>query len=323
MGRIRVWADAARQCLPLACRKPKRATAPAEPPLPPAWQPRNDRETCVCGAPRRDIPNNVWVCPDPDPVSGKYYYRCECGTLSSVNLFFNEASYSAVPIEEYSIPNQKWQLNRARIEWIRARIPADFPETAVVYDLGAGEGCFTSCWLAAYPNSRLFAVETDTRMRERFAAEYSGAEFVCERIETFLKEVTRAPAADLIVLCDVLEHVLEPETLLRLIAEALKPSGFAYITVPNVESYGRFPQPAAAEEVDWDVANWTCQHLWMMEPRVLNDLVNRTFTIQEMSRSFEFQLRGDSDYSTFLVQRPFAKSLWVPCVEQPPEAAGD
>jgi SAM-dependent methyltransferase len=266
----------------------------------------------VCGAPRRDIPNNIWVRPDPDPADGEYFYRCSCGTLSSVNLFFNEDSYAQVPIEAYAIPEEKWRLNRARIEWIRARVPKDFPEAAVVYDLGAGEGCFTSCWLAAYPRSRLFAVEADARMRERFAAEYAGAEYVCERIESFLERAVRAPAADLVVLCDVLEHVLEPEALLRLIALALKPSGFAYVTVPNVEGYGRLPRPIAAAEVDWESADWPRQHLWMIEPRVLNDMVNRACTIQEMSRSFEFRLRGDSDYSTFLVQRPSAGSLWIP-----------
>jgi SAM-dependent methyltransferase len=316
MRMIRILAEAARQCRPAA---QKRVAELAERPIPAAWQPRNERETCICGALRRDIPNNIWVRPDPDPIDGQYFYRCECGTMSSVNLFFNEENYSVVPIEEYSIPDQKWHLNRSRIEWLRARTPGDFPEAAVVYDLGSGEGCFTSCWLSAHPKSRLFAVEADARMRERFAAEYAGAEFVCERIEPFLERAARRPEADLIILCDVLEHVPSPERLLHMIADALKPSGFAYITVPNVESYGRFPRPAAAQEIDWDVANRPQQHLWMMEPRVLNDLINRIFTIQEMSRSFEFRLRGDSDYSTFLVQRPFAGSLWIAGAEDLPE----
>ncbi|HJU20161.1 MAG TPA: class I SAM-dependent methyltransferase [Stellaceae bacterium] len=236
-----------------------------------------------------------------------YYYRCRCGTFSAVNLFFNEASYHQVPIEAYSIPDEKRLLNQARIEWIRARIPADFPETAIVYDLGSGEGCFTRCWREAYPHSQVFAIEGDPRMEKRFAAEYGGVEFVCERIETFLEQAGQE-TADLVVLCDVLEHVLEPEQLLRLIARALKPSGFAYITVPNAETYGSLPQPISAAEIEWNIANEPAQHLWMVEPRLLNDLVNRTCTIREMSRSFEFQLRGDSDYSTFLVQASSAGS---------------
>jgi SAM-dependent methyltransferase len=274
-----------------------------ERPIPSAWRPRNDRETCVCGARRRDIPNNIWTLPDPDPVDGKYYYRCACGTLSAVNLFFNEESYTQVPIEKFTVPDLKRRLNRARIEWIRARVPEDFPETAVVYDLGSGEGCFTRCWLEAHPRSRLFAVETDARKRERFAAEYAGAEFICERVETFVEKAARMPAADLIVSCDVVEHVVEPERLMQSIAQALRPSGFAYITLPNVASYGPFPQPVPAGEVDWDIANRPSQHLWAVEPRLLNEIVNRTFELREMSRSFESQIRGDADYSTFLVQR--------------------
>jgi hypothetical protein len=97
--------------------------------------------------------------------------------------------------------------------------------------------------------------------------------------------------------------VIEPEALLGLIARALKPSGFAYITLPNVDSYGNFPHPVAASDVDWNLANWTCQHLWMMNPRLLNDIINRTFVVLEMSRSFETNIRRDGDYSTFLVRR--------------------
>lgn len=289
-------------------------------PAPLGWRPRNERDTCVCGRPRRDIAENVWVRPDPDPVDAKYYYSCACGTLSAVNLFFNEESYRDVPIEAYSIPQAKWDLNRARIEWIRDRIPQDFAEGAVVYDLGSGEGSFTACWREAYPNSRLYAVEGDSRMKERFTAEYDGAEFVCERIETFLEQAGRE-SADLVVLCDVLEHVLDPERLLEQIAAALKPSGFAYITVPNVESYGRLPRPIPAAEVEWDIANEPAQHLWLMEPCILNDLVNRRCTIHEMSRSFEFALRGDSDYSTFLVQPARAKSLWIASAQEMPAEA--
>jgi SAM-dependent methyltransferase len=296
-GMMRDFTAAARRRLPGF----RSLLAPAFPPPTSGWRPRNERETCVCGIPRRDIPNSIWVRPDPSPVNARYYYRCECGTFSAVNLFFNEASYHQVPIAAYSIPDEKKLLNRARIEWIRARIPTDFPETAIVYDLGSGEGCFTGCWREAYPHSRVFAIEGDARMEERFAVEYAGAEFVCERIETFLEQAGQE-AADLVVLCDVLEHVVEPERLLRLIAGALKPSGFAYITVPNAESYGRLPQPIPSAEIEWDIANEPAQHLWMIEPRLLNDLVNRTCAIWEMSRSFEFQWRGDSDYSTFLVR---------------------
>jgi SAM-dependent methyltransferase len=268
------------------------------------WQPRNDRQTCVCGVPRQDIPNRIYrAVPQHDHITPPYFYHCEmCGTLSAVNLYFNVESYTQVPIEAYCIPDLKWRLNRDRVDWIRARATG-FPHDPVVYDLGSGEGCFTACFLESFPDARVVAIESDERMRQRFAAEYKRAEFVPAFIESFLKTGEQNPEADLIILTDVLEHAVEPETLLGLIAGALKPSGFAYITLPNVDSYGTFPHHVPAAEVDWNLANWTCQHLWLMKPPVLNDLINRTFILREMSRTFETNIRKDGDYSTFMVQR--------------------
>lgn len=270
-----------------------------------AWRPRNVRETCVCGAARQDIPNRLYRSVlQHDQITPLYFYRCEmCGTFSAVNLHFNVESYAQVPIEAYSIPDLKWQLNRDRVEWIRARSGSGFPPDPVVYDLGSGEGCFTACCIEAFPDARVFAVESDLRMRQRFAAEYERAEFVPEIIETFLAAPKRVSEADLIILTDVLEHAVEPETLLRLVATALKPSGFAYITLPNVDSYGSYPHHVPASEIDWELANWTCQHLWMMKPSILNHIINWTFVLREMSRTFETNIRRDGDYSTFFVQR--------------------
>lgn len=268
------------------------------------WRPKNLRQTCVCGAARRDIPNHLYrPLPQHDQATPAFFYHCEsCGSLSAVNLHFNAESYSQVPIESYIIPELKWQLNRARVDWILARTGSGFPSDPIVYDLGSGEGAFTACFLETFPRARVIAVETDERMKQRFAAEYERAEFVPELIETFLEQAIGKREADLIILTDVLEHTLHPETLLGLIAGALKRSGFGYLTLPNVDSYGSFPHPVPASEIDWDLANWTCQHLWMIEPRVLNDMINRIFVIREMTRTFETNIRKDSDYSTYLVQ---------------------
>lgn len=271
----------------------------------PTWQPRNNRHNCVCGAARHDIVNRIYrPVPQHDPITPPYFYRCEmCGTLSAVNLYFNSESYSQIPIDAYCIPEAKWKLNRDRVEWIRARGGTVLPHDAVLYDLGSGEGCFTACFLDAFPDARVFAVELDARMRDRFQREYCRAQFVPEFIETFLTAAMRNAKADLIILTDVLEHAVEPEALLSLIARALKPGGFAYITLPNADSYGTFPYHVPASEIEWNLANWTHQHLWMMNPRVLNDIINRTFVLREMSRTFETGIRRDGDYSTFLVQR--------------------
>ena len=265
------------------------------------------REVCV-GKLRYCITSHVYkVLPYHDHIHGPYYYRCpSCGTFSALNLYFNSESYTTVPIEAYSIPDIKWILNRVRVEWIRSRVDVGFPHNPVVYDLGSGEGCFTSCLLQALPHSRVVSVESDIRMKEQFKAEYIGAEFVTDHIEAFLERAALRPEADLIILTDVLEHVLDPPTLLDLIAGALKHTGFAYITVPNADSFHcfeDFPHHVPVSEIDAELTRITSQHLWMINPAFLNHLINRKFSLREMSRSFETGIRRDSDYSTFLVQR--------------------
>ena len=166
---------------------------------------------------------------------------------------------------------------------------------------------FTACFLDAFPDARVFAVESDARMKidSRSIAVRSSS----PNLSRLPNRAMRNPKADLIILTDVLEHAVEPEALLSLIARALKPGGFAYITLPNADSYGTFPYHVPASEIEWNLANWTHQHLWMMNPRVLNDIINRTFVLREMSRTFETGIRRDGDYSTFLVQRGALTSL--------------
>ena len=264
--------------------------------------------TCICGESRSNITHNIYrVLPYHDHIHAPYYYRCaRCGSFSALTLSVNDTDYATVPIDAFSIPDAKRILNRCRIDWIRRRIGAALPYNPVVYDLGSGEGCFTSCLLEAMPHARVAAVETDLRMPERFAAEYAGANFVPQPIERFLEQAGSAPEADLIILTDVLEHVLEPPSLLMLVAGALKPTGFAYITLPNADSFDAFagfPHHVPEDQLDPALAALTSQHLWMIKPKMLNALINQVFEIREMSRSFEIGIRRDSDYSTFLVQR--------------------
>jgi len=221
-----------------------------------SWQ-RNDRETCVCGTPRRKILQNAYqVLPYHDHIHSPYYYKCNaCESYSPLNLYFNLESYSKVPVDAFSISDAKRILNRARVEWIRERAGYSFPYNPVVYDLGSGEGCFSTCFRQAFPHARIIAVETDTRLRERFATEYEGIEFVPERIEKFLARVSREPQADLVILTDVLEHAFEPELLLTLIGRSLKYSGFAYIVLPNANSFGTYPHHIPSGDIDEELVD--------------------------------------------------------------------
>src|SRR5262249_4252012 len=144
--------------------------------------------------------------------------------------YFEPDSYALHPIDAYSIPDQKRYLNSTRVQWIRDRFKY-FPDGPTIYDLGSGEGAFTSALKDGFVGAAITAVEADTRMLAKFAEEYDKVTFIPEYIEPFL--ANHEASAELIVLTDVLEHVIDPRALLRLMIAALKPGMVAYITAPN------------------------------------------------------------------------------------------
>src|SRR5262249_13062149 len=129
--------------------------------------------------------------------------------------------------------------------------------------------------------------------------------FVNQYIEEFLDEqirVHRYPSADLVVLTDVLEHVIEPEALLAKMSEVMSERGIAYLVVPNASTLGP-GTPRRADEVDWPHANRTCQHIWMYEHEEFLELVRRAFDVLETDETFETDLRRDSIYTTVIARR--------------------
>jgi 2-polyprenyl-3-methyl-5-hydroxy-6-metoxy-1,4-benzoquinol methylase len=268
------------------------------------YKPHNVRDTCVCGDVRDDIINRIWQVHDDleNPAHHIYYYRCPtCCSFSAVNIYFPVEAYLGIPIEAFSIPELKHELNAARVNRILSCVA--LPEDAVFYDLGSGEGCFSDHFTRKVPRGRAIAIESDGRMRQRFYTNYQRVDFVEVLIEDFLKDTGGYPLPDLVGITDVLEHVVEPESVLGLIAHTLKPGGFVYLSVPNSRTYGTYPYPLAPSDVDWDRANQARQHLWMLEPKILAQLVTLHFEIIEMSRTFETKIRQDSDYTMIFAQK--------------------
>jgi len=203
------------------------------------------------------------------------------------------------------ISEVKVQLNRARLTWMNETI--SFPGDAVVFDLGAGEGCFVNVFTEFYPGATVYAVEADSRLEKRFYSNNPRVVFVPMYIEAFLDRSLKDAGMQrpfLIVLTDVLEHLLAPEQLLRTIAQVLVPGGHAYLTVPDAKTFqAPFPFAVPSQSVDWPQANRTCQHLWMMQPEVFRNLVSKDFSIVADAGPLETNIRKDSNYSTLLAQR--------------------
>jgi trans-aconitate methyltransferase len=264
---------------------------------------RNDRLDCVCGERRVQIADRIWWVSDfQDQITPHYYYRCSsCQSFSAVNLHFEPSSYTEHHIDAYCIPDSKMELNHKRVGRIIESFRGHIPDRPTIYDLGSGEGAFTKAFRQALPQASIIAVEADARMQDKFSDIYADVTFVPEYIETFLQRADSA-AADIVLLTDVLEHVLDPASMIRSVMAALKPGGIAYLTVPNALS---FPSPRAvpADQVDWSLANITRQHLWMLAPQTWLDLMVGHGDLVEYSRSFEENIRRDAQYSTFILRK--------------------
>jgi hypothetical protein len=264
----------------------------------------NEREQCVCGTLRQNVQRNVWRVTNKtsDLIYPEFMYRClQCRSYSAVNLYFPVEKYVEHDLGSMFIDAKKQALNEARFAYIMDH--AQLPENAVLYDLGAGEGCFSHVFAKQNPRGRVLAVEGDAKVGAKFYGTLPNVEFVHDYIEPFLKRCGDAPEANLMVLTDVMEHVIRPEDVLALMAGALAPGGFIYITVPDARTFcDPVPEHVLPWRLNWPRANRTCQHLWMLEPAVVESLVAKSFDVIDVA-SFETDIRRDSVYTTVLARR--------------------
>lgn len=103
------------------------------------------------------------------------------------------------------------------------------PDGARVLDVGCGTGSLTGV-VTKGKNTAVFGIEPD-RIRAS-VAQSRGFEVFCGTLaEDYFYG---RDAFDVIILADVLEHVSDPASLLRLAASGVKPGGILLISVPNV-----------------------------------------------------------------------------------------
>ena len=206
------------------------------------------------------------------------------------------------PLESMFIDEKKETLNSERLAWINSM--SKLSNKAVLYDLGAGEGCFSHIFADNFPDGKVFSVEADKKVESKFYGKRSNVYFIPEYILPFLKDrAARGDCADLMVLTDVMEHVVDPEDMISAMAKALAPSGLVYITVPNAHTFqDPVPRHVPRRQLDWRRANRTCQHLWLLTPHMVESLVAKAFEILAVS-DFETQIRQDSVYTTILARK--------------------
>lgn len=114
----------------------------------------------------------------------------------------------------------------ARIEALNA-----FPKhVSSILDIGSGEGANLSDLRNAFPDAKTYAIEPSLDSQKHLTS--AGVSIISDDVNTDWESRHEA-SINLIVMRHVLEHFLDPLSILKKVYSALDQDGIAYIAVPN------------------------------------------------------------------------------------------
>ena len=209
--------------------------------------------------------------PLPDDYSRRV--NDELATSHSINDYYEKSLFFV-----------RW-IEQARLRVIREMI-AEAPGDCIL-EVGAGGGRV----LRMFKQSRLTAIDVSSKFQEIARENLRGydAEFILGEVD---KLGLPAESFDKIICTEVLEHVSEPEPILREIARLLKPNGRAVITVPNDPLINGGKQFVRRTPIGWligDRLNWGGDkyHLHQWRPKEFESYLSR-FLVVERRQSAPF-----------------------------------
>lgn len=125
--------------------------------------------------------------------------------------------------------------NNIMLNWYPERIMQLCPDKGSLLELGIGHG-FTTNRFSQY-FSRHMVIDGSASVIEQFRNQYSGCK--AEVVQSYFEDFDTEERFDVIVMGFVLEHVTDPEQVLRRFKKFLAPSGRCFVAVPNGESLHR------------------------------------------------------------------------------------
>lgn len=136
-------------------------------------------------------------------------------------------------------PAQSFSFDPRVIRWILDdpanplnRIAQLIPQGAIILDIGAGNGILPRLLQALDKSVEIDAVEPDPVAREVATPCYRT--IFPGGLEAYLTSCPRDVRYDFIVLADVIEHLANPEPILRSLKSLLSPGGSVVVSTPNV-----------------------------------------------------------------------------------------
>lgn len=136
-------------------------------------------------------------------------------------------------------PSATYSIDPRALGWILAdeanplnRLVQIIPKGASVLDIGVGNGILARLLRHAHGDVVIDGVEPDP-----VAASFAGPHYrnlFQGTVETYVSGLSGSISHDFVVLADVIEHLPNPERLLRLLGQKLGPSARICISTPNV-----------------------------------------------------------------------------------------
>jgi SAM-dependent methyltransferase len=174
-----------------------------------------------------------------------------------VNLYVQQNQPPGVPplelTGERTLPdvpaeNYWYRRHRAVYEWIAPRV-ADL----VVLDMACGEGYGSD--VLARSAARVVGVDGNPEAHGHARLRYGGENLSFEwgAVETW----GEAGTFDAIVFLQTIEHVADPDAVLRHFARILRPGGVAYVSTPNVLTLA--PPGAAKSDNPWHLREYRAE----------------------------------------------------------------
>ena len=186
------------------------------------------------------------------------YLRCSaCATLFLKNVPADLDRY--YPSEYYVLAESENELAiSARPEQYKIDLVRKFKDAGRLIEVGPASGSF--CYLAKQAGFQVMAIEMDRRCSE-FLSEKLKIDVVNSADEAAALE--NAPPADVIAMWHVIEHLVDPWSMLETAARKLRSGGVLVLAAPN---------PYALQFRLFG-KRWTHvdapRHLWLIPPEVL------------------------------------------------------
>lgn len=188
------------------------------------------------------------------------YRRCRgCGVIYLENVPADLHRY--YPSDYYSIARSLEELETwGRAERYKLDIVQRFRRSGRLIEVGPASGAFA--YLAKQNGFDVTAIEMDERSARYLSGE-PGLHVIHSADEA--RALETAPQADVIAMWHVIEHLLDPWTMLAVAAAKLKPGGVLVLAAPN--PYAAQFRLFGARWVHVDAP----RHVWLVPPKVLEE----------------------------------------------------